>query len=110
MSVPVYQTTQRYIPQDCKLNIADWKQSGMENILTEGEDVQNYIIKSSVTSVQNQLPSSPEYTTTRHIGWTPQKILNLQENNSVHDQCWWEDRVVVGSQYKLLGLQDWKEA
>jgi hypothetical protein len=28
----------------------------------------------------------------------------------VHVQCWWQDRVVVmGSQYKLLGLQDWKE-
>jgi hypothetical protein len=68
MSIPVYQTTQRYNPQDCKMNISGLKQSGMENILTEEEDVQKCIIKGSVTSVQNQLPSSPEYTTTLHIG------------------------------------------
>ena len=86
----------------------------MVNIWTEGGYVQNHIIKSSVTFVQNQLPSLPEYTTTLHIGWTPKTILNLQENYFVHDQCRWEDGVVVvvvvGSQYKLSGLADWKEA
>jgi len=39
-----------------------------------------------------------------------QTILNVQENNFMHDQCRQEDRVVVGSRYKLLGLADWKDA
>jgi len=54
MLIPVYQTTQCYIQQDC---FSGWKQSGTESILTEGENVQKCIIKSSVISVQNQLPS-----------------------------------------------------
>lgn len=95
MSIPVYQTTQCYIPQDCKLNVSGWEQSGLENILTERVDVQNCIIKSFVTSALNQLPPLPEYTMTLHIkrplkqSWNFRKIILCMINADERMGWWW---------------------